>query len=56
MKCPKCNEDMILDDITDQYFCEECCKLFDAEDLEQKVTVPILLLSFLMWIPILNHI
>ena len=56
MKCPKCNEDMILDDITDQYFCEECCKLFDAEDLEQKVTVPILLLSFLMWIPILNFI
>lgn len=56
MKCPKCGNMMELDALTNQYFCEECCKLYDAEEVEGHVTVPVLFLSFLMWIPILNFI
>lgn len=54
MKCPKCKDSIILDEITEQYYCEECGILYDREELESKVTVPVLMLSFLMWIPILN--
>lgn len=56
MKCPKCDETMIYDEITDQYYCDICSILYDADELNQKVTVPILFLSFFMWIPILNFI
>jgi hypothetical protein len=44
----------MLDELTEQYYCEECGILYDREELETKVTVPILFLSFFMWIPILN--
>lgn len=56
MKCPKCKDSIMLDEFTEQYYCEECGILYDREELEAKVTVPILLLSFLMWIPILNFL
>lgn len=54
MKCPKCTNNIELDEMSNQYYCEDCNILYDREDLETRVTIPILFLSFLMWIPIVN--
>ena len=56
MKCPKCKDTIMLDELTEQYYCENCGILYDKEELETKVTVPVLFLSFFMWIPILNFV
>lgn len=56
MKCPKCKETIIFDDASDTYYCEQCGIIYDREELENKPKIKVLLLSFLLWIPIVNWI
>lgn len=56
MKCPKCKETMILDTVSDTYYCEQCSVLYDKEELENKPEGKILFLSLLLWIPIFNMV
>lgn len=56
MKCPKCKETVMFDDASGTYYCEQCSIIYDKEELENKPQIPVLFLSFLMWIPIVNLI
>ena len=52
--CPKCKQHVILDDVSNSYYCETCNVLYSEEDLDVKRQVSISFMSFILWIPILN--
>lgn len=54
--CPKCRNHIILDDVSNTYWCENCRTLWAPEDLEEREDIRISILSFFAWIPIINLI
>lgn len=56
MVCPKCKEHLVLDDVSNTYFCENCNRVYGADEVYEKGRTKILLLSFLIWIPIIGTI
>lgn len=54
MKCPRCHEHILLDEVSDTYYCETCNRLYSAEELETNTSVKLFVISFFMWIPLIN--
>jgi len=52
--CPKCKEHIIFDDVSQTYYCENCNRVYNEDELDVDRQISISALSFVLWIPIIN--